>query len=699
VRATLLGVLVVAAMLACMDSQATAAGGLTPLAGLYGCVSETGTSGQCADGLALNSPFDVAVAPDGKSAYAATGASNAVAVFSRDAATGALTELAGTDGCVSEDGTGDLCAVGHGLGLPYSATVSPDNKSVYVASLNGDSVAIFSRDPSTGVLTQLTGTAGCVSETGGDGCTDGRGLGGATQVTVSPDGTSAYVAADGGTPAVDGSVAVFSRDTSTGALTQLPGTAGCVSETGNGGACSDDHGLDGATRTVISGDGKFVYVVSLFSDAVGVFSRDAATGALTQLSGMAGCVSETGSGGTCGTVRGLDYPHALSLSPDDRFIYTAAVDSNAIAVFSRNVSTGALTQLSGATGCVSGTSADGCASGIALNGPIDLAPAPSGLGLYVASYYSSALAAFARNRSTGVLTQLPGTDACISETGGVCSTGNVLDNVSAIAVAPGGGFAYAASPTDNAISAFSLAPFASSPPTCSAVNEDVSHDAAVTVTLACIEPDGDPTTLAIVSPPAHGALGTIAQDSSTVTYTPTSGYAGTDSFGFRATDLDGDSNTATTTLQVAAGPPPPPPPPPVIPPPAVITPPPPPSVHPPPPTIKPPTPPPPVSIISIPTPRSHASILAAVMRPMPSVKRCAKRSHFTMRLGEPANSGIRKVDVYLHGGHYVAKRGSLSKSFYWSHLPTGRFVVRVKITFNNGQTISGIKHYRACNGR
>ncbi len=59
-----------------------------------------------------------------------------------------------------------------------------------------------------------------------------------------------------------------------GALTQLAGTDGCVSETGTGGVCADGKALDGAISVAVSRDGKHVYVASSISDAVAVFSRN-----------------------------------------------------------------------------------------------------------------------------------------------------------------------------------------------------------------------------------------------------------------------------------------------------------------------------------------------------------------------------------------------------------------------------------------
>jgi hypothetical protein len=40
-----------------------------------------------------------------------------------------------------------------------------DGTSVYTVSLNGNAIAAFSRNTSTGLLTQLAGTVGCVSDT------------------------------------------------------------------------------------------------------------------------------------------------------------------------------------------------------------------------------------------------------------------------------------------------------------------------------------------------------------------------------------------------------------------------------------------------------------------------------------------------------------------------------------------------------
>ena len=96
-----------------------------------------------------------------------------VAVFSRNAATGALSQLAGEAACVAaagddEDGNPLPCTVAAGLNSPpgksgqqAAVVVSPNGKNVYVASYQA--VATFSRSASSGALSQAGAPAGCVA--------------------------------------------------------------------------------------------------------------------------------------------------------------------------------------------------------------------------------------------------------------------------------------------------------------------------------------------------------------------------------------------------------------------------------------------------------------------------------------------------------------------------------------------------------
>jgi DNA-binding beta-propeller fold protein YncE len=362
-------------------------GAITQPSGTAGCVSETG-AGPCADGHGLGNTQAVAVSPDGKSVYVTSGTSNAVARFNRNTTTGAITQPAGAAGCISEDGSGP-CADGHGLFFPIGVTVSPDGKSVYVASHFSNAVARFERNATTGAITQPPGTAGCVSEEGTDSCANGHGLDGASTVAVAPDGKSVYAASS-----VSDAVVRFNRSTPTGFIGQPAREAGCVSESGAG-PCADGHALDGAFSVAVAPGGKSVYAASLQSDAVDRFNRSTTTGAIRQPSGTAGCVSGTGAGG-CADGHALTSAGWVAVSPDGKNVYTASRSSDAVDRFNRNPTTGAITQPSGSAGCVSETGAGLCANGHALEVPEGVAVSPDGKSVYAASVGSDAVARFNR---------------------------------------------------------------------------------------------------------------------------------------------------------------------------------------------------------------------------------------------------------------------------------------------------------------
>lgn len=76
--------------------------------------------------------------------------------------------------------------------------------------------------------------------------------------------------------------------------------------------------------------------------------------------------------------------------------------------------------------------------------------------------------------------------------------------------------------------------------------------AAAGVLAGATGPPGDPLVATIARPPEHGSL-TLDADGS-FTYVPDTGYAGTDSFDYRAADPAGSYATATISLRVAAPP-------------------------------------------------------------------------------------------------------------------------------------------------
>lgn len=128
---------------------------------------------------------------------------------------------------------------------------------------------------------------------------------------------------------------VFTRNKTTGVLTQLPGIDGCIAHTGDGVTCTDGVGLNGVAAVTVSPDGKHVYVASRFSDAVTVFARNKTTGVLTQLPGLDGCIANVGDGVTCTDGVGLSGPRSVTVSKDGKHVYVASFQSSAVTVLTR----------------------------------------------------------------------------------------------------------------------------------------------------------------------------------------------------------------------------------------------------------------------------------------------------------------------------------------------------------------------------
>ena len=272
----------------------------------------TGSGGDCATGRALAGARSVTVSPDGRFVYVGSreAGRDAVAVFARSA-TGALTQAAGAEGCITETTTPD-CATGHDLGSTSLAATS----GALVGATQADDTVVALARAANGGLSQAAGAGSCVSQTGSGGaCGDGRALDGPTELAVSPGGGTVYAAARN-------SDAVAVLGLTGAALGQAPGTAGCTANT-NAEGCAAGRALDGATDVTVSRDGKNVYAASANSDAI-VSLAVGAGGALAPIGSIDGCVSETGSAGACLDGRALDGANAVVASPDGRHVYAGA---------------------------------------------------------------------------------------------------------------------------------------------------------------------------------------------------------------------------------------------------------------------------------------------------------------------------------------------------------------------------------------
>ena len=263
----------------------------------------------------MDGPNDFRLSPDEKNLYVTSYFGNALLVFTRDAGTGLLTYAdqcfvdgqGGTDELAARlrltmdpDGknvyvvsytddaltvfsrvtegetTGSLTYAGSfvqgvagvaGLNGPRDVVVSPDGKSLYVASKDTDAIAVFDRDPLDGSLTFDSALLN-VDVTGIE---DPNGL------ACSHDGKNLYVAAGEGYYSDEGDITVFDRVT-------VGETTGDLTFNSNLNKQADGIlGLWGAFSVVVSPDDEFVYVASqeYYGDSdIVVFARNTADGTL-----------------------------------------------------------------------------------------------------------------------------------------------------------------------------------------------------------------------------------------------------------------------------------------------------------------------------------------------------------------------------------------------------------------------------------
>jgi DNA-binding beta-propeller fold protein YncE len=366
-------------------------------------------------------------------------------VFRRNRRTGRLAQARGAAGCVAAKGAAG-CAPARGLRGPNSVSVSADGRNVYATSVHTSAVSAFRRNPKTGALAQVPGSGGCVAAAPVPGCAAGRALAGADVVVVSPDGANVYVGAFFGD-----AVAVFTRNTSTGALTQPTDTTGCVAAATSG--CATGLALDAPEGLAISADGSSVYAATAVSNAVVTFTRAPGTGALTQATDGSGCIVAAPLTG-CTTGTQLSGANAVAVSPDDDDVYVTSLISNSLTSFTR-ASTGALTQQSGTSACAINLLAVGCSLGRLLKAPEGLTVSPDGADVYATAFTSGALDVFVRDTGTGALIQHQGRPGCLIAAGPpACRRGRALKGASSVVVSPDGRYAYATAFGANAVDVF-----------------------------------------------------------------------------------------------------------------------------------------------------------------------------------------------------------------------------------------------------
>jgi len=318
-----------------------------------------------------------------------------VSGYSVNASTGALTAIAGKPFAT-------------GLGPLQDVAVTPSGRFLYVTNYGSGDISGYSVDASTGKLTPVPGSpfaAGSSVDLG---------------VAIDPSGKFLYVTLPSTPP---NSVAGFTIDPSTGALTAIPGSpfpAGTF-----------------PWAVAVTPLGGFVYVVNSGSDNLSAYSMHPTTGALTPVPGspfatgklpesvavdaLGGFVyvanthgntvsgySVTGAGeltpipgspfatglGPVSVAVGLEITSTGSTTSAASFVYVA-IGGGGVWGYSVNASTGALTPVPGSP----------FATGV---DPSGVTVDPSGRFVYVSNYFSQNVSSYTVDAISGALTPIPG---------------------------------------------------------------------------------------------------------------------------------------------------------------------------------------------------------------------------------------------------------------------------------------------------
>jgi WD40-like Beta Propeller Repeat len=442
------------------------------------------------------------------SAVAAGGVS-ASARVSPAAVLGSVRQLSGKNGCYTSDGSSDgmagKCWKIRGGGSATTIVIAPGGRFAYLDGYGDDGstaatdvpvLAVFSRNPSTGVLKQLTGKAGCFSRDGDSQngprqCTKARDLdsGDATSIAISPNGRFLYVASQYETTShVDvGGIAIFRRNTANGTLRQLPGKLGCVSAKGDSNegphTCTVGREVDDVSNVHITPDQKYLYASNYQSQprsGIAIFRRNPVTGALVQLAGKDGCITDNGTTNesgikvVCRAMPNLGNPWDIA-TPGNRFVYIPDPTNSLVQAFQRD-SKGGLVPLKGKGACVSDTGssplgANTCVMGRGLYDVERAVPSKNTRFIYTNSFTEpSPITVLNRNTRTGLLSERSGSSACVSadgttgDSGLTCRVGRIMTGGYAGVLSPDGRTLYFAE-EDNGSGSGGLAIFRVSPTT------------------------------------------------------------------------------------------------------------------------------------------------------------------------------------------------------------------------------------------
>ena len=262
------------------------------------CVALALPDSRCGRAFALRAPRALVLSPDARFAYVVSSTSSSIAVFARDATSGALSQT----GCISDNGNDGVCADGIALRGATALALSPDGAYLYAAARSSGAIAVLARDPATGALRQT----GCLlrNAPAPGRCAKADALAGVAALAISGDGGTLWA---GGSA----TLSAFTRDAATGELTAAAclGGEGCTAVTRFGRATSLLAGPDG-TRVLV-GDSTSGTVLPVTRGPAGLVEGTCLRGRNSY--GI----------GQCTPSSGLDSPGGFVAAPDHRLIYAA----------------------------------------------------------------------------------------------------------------------------------------------------------------------------------------------------------------------------------------------------------------------------------------------------------------------------------------------------------------------------------------
>lgn len=185
----------------------------------------------------------------------------------------------------------------------HSATVAPDNRFVYVADLTTDQLNIFATDVKASTVKPAAMPHVRVKPGSGP-----------RHFTFHPNGKFAYLVEE-----LTSSVAVFSRNAQTGALTLLDDNVKTLPASFSGQNTSADIHIDPS--------GKFLYQSNRGANTLAIFAI-----------GQDGRLTKVGDQSTEGKT-----PRNFLIDPKGDFVFVANQETDAITIFKRDQKTGKLT--------------------------------------------------------------------------------------------------------------------------------------------------------------------------------------------------------------------------------------------------------------------------------------------------------------------------------------------------------------------